>query len=42
MHNLEVTTVDKIFTNLEVTMASGIDQIPAKFLKYGALVIGIH
>ena len=40
LRNVEVTTADKIFKNLDVAKASGIDQISAKFLKDGAPVIG--
>ena len=39
VHNIDVTTVDKILKNLGVAKASGIDQISAKFLKDGAPVI---
>ena len=42
VHNIDVTTVDKILKNLDVAKASGIDQISAKFLKDGAPVIAIH
>ena len=39
---VEVTTVDKILDNLDVAMASGVDQISAKFLKDCAPVTAIH
>ena len=42
LYNVDVTTVDKILKNLDVTKVSGIDQIFAKFLKDGAPVIAIH
>ena len=42
LHNIEITTVDKILKNLDVSKASGADQISAKFLKDGAPVIAIH
>ena len=42
VHNIDVTTVDKILKNLDVAKASGIEQISAKFLKDGAPVIAIH
>ena len=42
MQNVEVTTVEKIFKNLDVDETSGIDQIPSKFLEDGAAVIAIH
>ena len=42
VHNIDVTTVDKILKNLDIAKASGIEQISAKFLKDGAPVIAIH
>ena len=41
LHNVEVTTIDKILKNVDIDKALGIDQISAKFLKDGALVIAI-
>ena len=40
--NVDVITVDKILNSSYVGKTSGIDQISAKFLKDGALVIAIH
>ena len=37
-----MTSKEKIFKNLNVTYASGIDQISLKFFKTGAPVIAIH
>ena len=42
LHNVDVTSVEKILKNLDVTKASGIDQTSARFLKDGAPVIAIH
>ena len=42
LHNVEVTTVDKVLKNLDASRACGIDQTSAKFLKDGALVIAIY
>ena len=42
LHNAEVTLVRKISKSLDVSKASGIDQISSKFLLDGALVICIH
>ena len=42
LHNVDVTTVDEILKNLNVTKASEIYQISAKFLKKGAPVIAIY
>ena len=42
LHNVEVTTVKKIFKNLDIAKSSRIDQVSAKFLKDGAPVIAIH
>ena len=39
---VDVLTVYKILKNLDVTKPSEIDQISAKFLKDGALVIAVH
>ena len=42
LYNVDVTTVDKIFMNLDAAKNSAIDQISAKFLKDGPPVIVIH
>ena len=42
LHNVDVTTVDKILKNLDVAKASEIDQISANFLEDGAPVIAIN
>ena len=42
LHNIDVTTVDKILKNLDAAKSSGIDQISAIFLKDGAPVIPAH
>ena len=42
LHNLEVTSIEKILKNLDVARVSVIDQISAKFLKDGALVTAVH
>ena len=42
LHNVNVTTVDKILKNLDVATTSRIDQISAKSLKDGAPAIAIH
>ena len=42
LHNVDVTTADKILKKLDVAKSFGIDQISAKFLKDGALVVAIH
>ena len=41
LHNVDITSVEKIFKSLDVAKVSGIDQISARFLKDGA-VIAIH
>ena len=41
-HNVPVKTTNKILTNLDVSVAIGIDQIAARFLKDGAPGIEIH
>ena len=41
LHNVDVISVEKILENLEITKASGMDQISARFLKVGAPVIAI-
>lgn len=41
-HNVPVKTTNKILTNLDVSVATGIDQIVARFLKDGAPGIEIH
>ena len=35
LHNVDITSVEKILKNLDVAKASGIDQISARFLKNG-------
>ena len=42
LHNVDITSVEKILKNLDVAKASGIDQISARFLKDGATVIAVH
>ena len=42
LHNVDITSVEKILKNLDVAKASGIDQISARFLKDGATVITVH
>ena len=42
LHNVDITSVEKILKNLDVPRTSGIDQISARFLKNGAPVIAIH
>ena len=42
LHNVDITSVEKILNNLGVAKASRIDQIFARFLKDGAPVIAIH
>ena len=42
LHNLKVTSVEKILNNLHIAKAFGIDHISAKFLKDGAPVIAVH
>ena len=39
LHNVDVTSIEKILKNLDVAKAFGIDQISARFLKEGAPVI---
>ena len=42
LHNVHISSAEKILKNFDVTEASGIDQISARFLKDGAPVIAIH
>ena len=42
LHNVDVTTIDKMLKNLDAAKASGIDQISARFLKDGAPVTTCH
>ena len=42
LHNVDVTTIDKMLENLDAAKASGIDQISARFLKDGAPVTTCH
>ena len=42
LYNIKTTSVEKILNNLDLTKASRIYQISAKFLKIGAPVIAIH
>ena len=39
LHNVEVTSVEKILKNLDVAKASGIVQVSAKFFKDGPPVM---
>ena len=42
LHNVDVTTVNKILKNLDAAKVSRINQISAKFLKNRAPVTAIH
>ena len=42
LHNVNVTTIDKILKSLDISKAFGIDHISVKFLNDGALVIANH
>ena len=42
LHNVDVTTIDKMLKNLDAARASGIDHISARFLKDGAPVTTCH
>ena len=42
MHNVEITSVEKILKNLNVVKATRIDQISPKFLKGDVPVTAIH
>ena len=42
LHHVNITSVEKIFKKLNVAKASGIDQISARFLYDGYLVIASH
>ena len=41
LHNIDITSVEKILKNFDVVKTSGIDQISARFLKDGTPVIAI-
>ena len=42
LHNIDITSVDKILKDLDVAKASRIDKISARFLKDCAPIIAIH
>ena len=42
LHNVEVTSVEKILKSLDVAKASIIDQVSAKFFEDGPPVIAIY
>ena len=42
LHDVDVTTADKMLKNLDASKASGIDQISIRFLKDGASVTTTH
>ena len=42
MHNVEITSVEKILKNLNVVKATRIDQISSKFIKGDVPVTAIH
>ena len=42
LHNVDITSVEKILKNLNVGTVSGINQISTRFLKDGAPVIAIY
>ena len=42
LHDIDITSVEKILKNLDAVKSSGIDQISAEFLKDDAPVIAIH
>ena len=42
LHNVDITSVEMIFKNLDIAKASGIDQISVRFLEDSAPVIAIH
>ena len=42
LHNVDVTTVDKVLMNLDVAKSSAIDEMSVNFFKDSAPVIVIH
>ena len=41
-HNVTIKAVEKLLKNIDVSKATGIDQVPAKFIKDGAPIIAKH